>query len=316
MNREKSRAFLNVAGSGGLADETAPPARLRMVGAMIGDVAGSGYEWHNIKHKPERLIRNEDKFTDDTILTYAVAFGIIEGMEKIDRSVWMNDAAMQAAVEKNIAMSLKQFGLMYPYAGYGHAFREWLSRETLEPYDSWGNGSAMRASFAGWYANSPEEAELLGKVSARFTHGHENGVKGAVTVAGCIYLLRTGQGKDEVRRYTSQYYDKLADPDFTLDNVRPEYSFDVSCEGSVPHAVEACLESGSFEETLKAAISIGGDSDTIAAIAGSLAEAIYPVPADLLSRAWDKLDNRMKLAVRTVDEVLRRNDQPNPPNGR
>jgi ADP-ribosylglycohydrolase len=287
-----------------LVRETPFSEQPRVIGAMIGDIAGSGYEWNNIKHMPDRLIRGADKFTDDTVLTYAAALGIIEGMKKIGRSAWMNDAAMQSVVEREIALSLRQFGQKYPHAGYGGAFREWLQQETLEPYGSWGNGSAMRASFAGWYANSLEEAELLGKVSARFTHGHENGIKGAVAVAGCIYLLRAGQGKDEIRRYASRLYDKLSDPDFTLDNVRPEYRFDVSCEGSVPHAIEAFLESDSFEETLKSAISIGGDSDTIAAIAGSLAEACYPVPADMFSRAWDKLDAGMKSAVIAVNEAL------------
>jgi type I restriction enzyme M protein len=298
-------------GSGGargflpVAEETRFTGQLRVVGAMIGDIAGSGYEWNNVKHRPDRLIRAVDKFTDDSVLTYAVALGIIAGMKKIDRSAWMNDAAMQAVVEKEIALSLKGFGLKYPRVGYGSAFREWLRSDALMFYDSWGNGSAMRVSFAGWYAHSLEEAELLGKASACFTHGHENGIKGAVAVAGCIYLLRTGQGKDEIRRYAGRLYGKLADPCFTLDNIRPEYRFDVSCEGSVPHAIEAFLESDSFEETIGSAISIGGDSDTIAAIAGSLAEAYYPIPADLFSRAWNKLDTRMKLAVIEVNEALR-----------
>jgi type I restriction enzyme M protein len=163
----------------------------------------------------------------------------------------------------------------------------------------------MRVSFAGWYADSLEEAELLGKISARFTHGHENGIKGAVAVAGCIYLLRTGHGKDEIRQYAGGYYSKLAQADFTLDNIRPTYRFDVTCEGSVPQAIEAFLENDSFEEVIEAAISIGGDSDTIAAIAGSLAEACYLVPEDLTLQAWSKLDSGIKFAIKTVTDVLR-----------
>jgi len=279
------------------------PENLRVIGAMIGDISGSGYEWKNIKYKPNRLIRAHDHFTDDTVLTYAVALGILEGMKKIDRSIWMTDIAMQDAIELEIALSLKSIARKYPNAGYGRAFKRWVRKEAIEPRNSWGNGSAMRASFAGWYADSLEEAELLGRLSARFTHGHPEGIKGAMAVAGCIYLLRTGHGKEEVREYANQYYDL----NFTLDEIHPTYRFDKSCAGSVPQAIEAFLENDSFEEVVKAAISIGGDSDTIAAIAGSLAEACYPIPTDLIYRAWGKLDSRIKFAVRTVTEALRCN---------
>jgi ADP-ribosylglycohydrolase len=274
-----------------------------VIGAMIGDIAGSGYEQRGkgIKRKPDRLIRRSDRFTDDTVLTYAVALGIIDGMKKVDRSALMTDKAMQETVAGEIALSLKKFAGRYPDAGYGGAFREWAREKTLEPLDSWGNGSAMRASFAGWYADSLEEAELLGRLSACFTHSHPHGIKGAVVVAGCIYLLRTGHSKEEAREYASGHYNL----NFTLDGIRPTYKFDNSCEGSVPQAIVAFLENDSFEEVIKAAISIGGDSDTIAAIAGSLAEACYPVPADLALKAWDKLDSEMKFAVRTVTEFLR-----------
>jgi ADP-ribosylglycohydrolase len=294
-------AYLKGTDPNGLIHGMLFPEQYRVIGAMIGDVAGSGYEWDNIKHKPDHLIRAKDRFTDDTILTYAVAIGIIDGMKKVDRSAWMTDAAMQGTVEKEIALAMKRFARKYPDAGYGSAFRKWFYMDSLEPYDSWGNGSAMRVSFAGWYADSLEEAELLGTVSARFTHNHPEGIKGAVAIAGCIYLLRTGHGKEAIREYASRYYDL----NFTLDEIRPSYRYDVSCAGTVPQAIAAFLENDSFEEVIKAAISIGGDSDTLAAIAGSLAEACYSVPGDLRYRAWDKLDSGMKFAVRTVSEVLR-----------
>jgi ADP-ribosylglycohydrolase len=276
-----------------------------VMGATIGDISGSGYEKHNIKQKPDRLIRRgrQFRFTDDTVLTYAVAFGIINGMKKVDRSVWMKDEAMQETVEMEIALALKHFARKYPHAGYGRQFKNWFLSDTLERRDSWGNGSAMRASFAGWYADSLEEAELLGTLSARFTHGHPEGINGAVAVAGCIYLLRTGHDKKEVSEYVSKYYTI----DFTLDGIRPTYEFDNSCAGSVPQAIAAFLENDSFEEVIKAAISIGGDSDTIAAIAGSLAEACYPISESLKAEAYEKLDSGMKFAVRTVTEVLRQN---------
>jgi ADP-ribosylglycohydrolase len=273
---------------------------------MIGDVAGSGYEGRNIKHRPGQLIRDKDHFTDDTVMTYAVALGIIEGMRKAERSLWMGDPAMQAAVEREIAVSLKRFVRKYPRAGYGPGFRKWAWLDSLEPSDSWGNGSAMRASFAGWFGDSLEEAELLGRLSARPSHGHPEGRKGAVTVAGCVYLLRTGRGKEEIREYAGGHYNL----GFTLDEIRPSYSFDMSCAGSVPQAIVAFLENESFEDVVKAAISIGGDSDTLAAIAGSLAEACYPVPADLALRAWRKLDSGLKFVARTAMEVLRQNRVP------
>jgi type I restriction enzyme M protein len=303
VDPERWCAYLKGTDPDGLVYGMLFPWQFRVTGAMIGDIAGSGYEWHNVKHKPDRLIRAKDKFTDDTVLTYAVAFGIIEGMKKVDRSVWMTDAAMQDIVEKEIALAMKRFARKYPKAGYGSSFRKWFQMDSLESCDSWGNGSAMRVSFAGWYADSLEEAELLGTVSARFTHNHPEGIKGAVVIAGCIYLLRTGHGKEEVREYARKYYDI----DFTLDEIRLSYKYDVSCAGSVPQAIVAFLENDSFEDAIRAAISIGGDSDTIAAIAGSLAEACYPIPEDLRSRAWDKLDSGMKFAVRTVNEVLRQN---------
>jgi ADP-ribosylglycohydrolase len=212
----------------------------------------------------------------------------------------MTDTAMQDIVEKEIALSVKQFARKYPHAGYGHNFKEWLRSDSLESYGSFGNGSAMRVSFAGWYASSLEEAQLLAHLSARITHSHELGIKGAVVVASCIYLLKTGHNKEDIRKYVSEYYNI----DFTLDEIRPSYSFDVTCEGSVPQAIVAFLENEDFENVIKAAISIGGDSDTIAAIAGSIAELYYPVPGELTGRAIHKLDNDLKFAVKTITEVL------------
>jgi type I restriction enzyme M protein len=307
INHEKSIAYLKGTDPDGLVYRMLPVEHLRVVGAMIGDIASSGYEWRNIKHKYNYLIcYNEDHFTDDTVLTYATALGMIEGMKKIDRSAWMNDEAMQSTVERETALSLKRFARKYPRAGYGGAFKRWVENDSMEPYGSWGNGSAMRVSFAGWYADSLEEAKLLGRVSARCTHSHPEVIKGAEAVAGCIYLLRTGHAKEEIREYASGYYDI----DFTLDEIRPSYKLDVSRACSVPQAIAAFLENDSFEDVIKAAIkaaiSIGGYSDTIA-IAGSIAEACYPVPSKPLYYAWNKLDVGMQFAAKTVNEVLRQN---------
>ncbi|GHS94613.1 hydrolase [Synergistales bacterium] len=274
-----------------------------MVGAMIGDISGSRYEFleRKIRRKPESLIGAPDFFTDDTVLTYAVAMGIWKGMQKIDRASLLTDTDAQSAVENEIARSLKNYARRYPKAGYGGRFREWVNGDSMEPYNSFGNGSAMRVSFAGWYARSLEEALTLAKLSARVTHSHEFGIKGAEAVAGCIYLLRTAHGKEEVRAYASKYYDL----DFTLEEIRPTYAFDETCEGSVPQAIAAFLENDSFEDVIRSAIYVGGDSDTIAAIAGSIAEACYDIPNDLIERATSKLDLALKSDVRTISEILR-----------
>jgi ADP-ribosylglycohydrolase len=275
-----------------------PPAR--MVGAMIGNIAGSGYARENIKEKPRRLIRRRDRFTSDTVLTYAVAEGILRALKNTHRAKWLANADMRSVLESEIVASMRKFAENYPRAGYGKKFLTWLKEGSSAPYNSLGNGSAMRVSFAGWYAESLEEAKLLAEISARVTHNHPEGIKGAVAVAGCIYLLKEGRSKKEVREYAEEFYDL----GFTLDAIRPEYKFDVTCEGSVPQAIVAFLENESFGDVLRAAISIGGDSDTIAAIAGSLAEVIYPVKRYLLVKALRKLDDNLKSSVRRVHEAL------------
>lgn len=274
--------------------------RFLMTGALMGDVSGSWYEWHNTKEKPKELITDRDHFTDDSVLTYAVADGILRGLEEADRSRLLFDEEMQAHVRSSIARSVRDFTLRYPSAGYGGRFLAWAREGSMEPYGSRGNGAAMRASFCGWLAESLEEAKLFARLSAEITHNHAYGIKGAGAVAACIYLLRTGAGKEEIQKYAGALYDM----NFTLDTIRPSYSFDVSCEGSVPQAIEAFLEGEDFLDVIRLAISIGGDSDTIAAIAGSLAEAYEPAPEDLRERALAKLDDFLRETVDRISEPL------------
>ena len=257
------------------------------MGAVCGDVAGSVYEWHNIKYKRDKdyLIQPNAKFTDDTIMTCAVAEGIRMGLSQLPKD-WLNLSGAEEKLLSSIKDSILHYGRKYPYAGYGGSFRRWLSSSDNQPYNSWGNGSAMRASYAGWAALSLEEAEKLGELSAKVTHNHPEGIKGAVVVAGCIFKLRNGASKEEIYTYVSKYYDL----DFTLDEIRETYTFDVSCMGSVPQAIKAFLEGKSFADVISCAISIGGDSDTIAAIAGSIAEAMYPIPQGLRGRVIDRMD--------------------------
>ena len=229
-----------------------------MIGAVIGDFVGSIYEWHNIKTIDFPFFSPTCRFTDDSVMSIAVADALMNGT--------------------SVAASLRKYGRLYPQAGYGGRFRQWLQDDNAEDYGSFGNGSAMRASAAGWMASALEEALELARQSAIPTHGHPEGIRGAQVVAGCVWLLRNGADKQIIRDWvTSQGYAL----DFTMDEIRPAYQFDVTCQGSVPQAIEAFLEAEDFESAVRLAVSIGGDSDTIASIAGALAEACWGVPEDM-----------------------------------
>ena len=275
-----------------------------MWGAIAGDTTGSPYEWHNIKYKlpPEDMVTGHARFTDDSVMTCAVAEGLMRGLEQLPRD-WLTGDRQQAetVIKGELIRAMKQYGRRFPRAGYGGSFRLWLTSEQSAPYNSWGNGSAMRVSFAGWAAHSLEEAETLAAWSAEVTHNHPEGVKGAQAVAGSLFLLRSGGSKADVRVYASRYYDL----DFTLDDIRAAYEFDVSCQGSVPQAIVAFLTGQDFADVLAEAISIGGDSDTIAAIAGSLAEVIYPIPAPLLIRVKERCDPFLWQTVERADAFLK-----------
>lgn len=276
---------------------------LRMMGAVVGDTAGSPYEWHNIKHKITlaEMAVGRARFTDDSVMTCAVADGIMNAFAELP-SDWYEsgDKAAREEISRQIVRSLKQFGRAFPDAGYGGSFYRWLMMRDSKPYGSWGNGSAMRASFAGWAAKTLGEAELLGELSAAVTHNHPEGIKGAKVVAGCIYTLRAGGAKEDVRRYASQYYDLS----FTLDEIRPDYSFDVSCQGSVPQAIVAFLTGKDYADVVAEAISIGGDSDTICAIAGSIAEVIYPIPDELMKRVTSRLAPEMIKVIERANAFI------------
>ena len=265
-----------------------------MLGAACGDVAGSVYEFRNIKYilEPNQLIHHNSRFTDDTVMTCAVMDGIRRGLEQLPEN-WMECKESEALLLSLIRDSMLHFGRQHPYAGYGGNFIKWLHSENPKPYRSYGNGSAMRASYAGWIANTLEEAETLGEWSAKVSHNHPEGIKGAKAVAGCIFTLRNRGDKEDVRRYAEKYYSL----DFTLDVIRETYCFDVSCQGSVPQAIVAFLEGDSFPNVIARAISIGGDSDTIGAIAGSIAEAKYPIPQELRKQVVNCLDEDLKDSI-------------------
>lgn len=250
-----------------------------MTGAIIGDIVGSRFEFNNRKSKSFTFFTPQCFFTDDTVMTLVVAKALSKYEEITDYDEF----------KKSLITYMHRIGNQYPDCGYGGRFYGWLRNRRTEPYNSFGNGSAMRVSPVGWYAKSLEEAENLAKATAEVTHNHPEGIKGAVSVAGAIYLARTGASMDEIKRYVSRFYNI----DFTIDEIRPDYHFNETCQGSVPQAFEAFFESVSFEDAIRNAISIGGDSDTIAAITGSVAEAFYGISDKLKETAVSYLDDRL-----------------------
>lgn len=250
-----------------------------MLGAIIGDIVGSRFEWHNHKSKDFELFTPKCRPTDDSNMTLAVALAFLRAKE--DKS----DLAEQAVT------SMRELGAIYPRCGFGGRFAAWLVSDDPQPYGSWGNGSAMRVSPCAWAATSLEEALRFSDAVTAVTHDHPEGLKGARAVTAAIWLARTGTDKQAIREHIQQNYYPL---DFTIDGLLPSYRFDVSCQGSVPQAIEAFLESDSFEDAIRTAISIGGDSDTIAAITGSIAEAFYGVPAGICAKVLTYLDDTQR----------------------
>lgn len=228
-----------------------------MLGAVFGDIVGSAYEWNNVKTKNFSLQSRYTRYTDDSVMTLAVAKWLLED---------------PSHSESHLVQCMQKLGRGHFNAGYGGGFRAWLMSQNPQPYNSWGNGSAMRVSPVALYANSLEEALELARITANVTHNHPEGVKGAMAVAESVYRCRKAididAAKREIRTVIPQKYGYNLNR--TLDEIRPNYRFDVSCQGSVPEAIIAFLESDSLEDCARNAISIGGDSDTIAAIACSI----------------------------------------------
>lgn len=259
-----------------------------MIGAIVGDIAGSRFEFCNLRSKEFVLLAAEDEaewgpascFTDDTVMTLAVAQALAD---------WRESGSSDSGELSTMAVrAMQDFGRRYPRAGYGGHFAQWISEADPRPYNSWGNGAAMRVSACGWAGRTLDEVKAMSLAVTEVTHNHPEGIKGAEATAVCVFLARQGKSKDEIKAHVSEHYYPL---DFTLDEIRPTYDFDVSCQGSVPQALEAFFESTSFEDAIRNAISIGGDSDTIGAITGSIAGAYYGVPNDIRNKALSYLDD-------------------------
>lgn len=246
-----------------------------MLGAIAGDIIGSVYEWNNIKTTAFPLFSEECFFTDDTVLTVALADSLLHGTDYID--------------------NLHDYYARYPGAGYGGRFQEWAASGDREPYGSWGNGSAMRVSPVGFACGTLAEALVKAAKSAAVTHNHPEGIKGAQAVAAAVFLGRDGAGKDDIKGFVEYNFGyDLGQP---LEKIREHYTFDVSCQGSVPQAIRAFLESEGYEDAVRKAVSIGGDSDTIACITGGIAQAAYGLPPEIREQALQILDDDLRRVV-------------------
>jgi ADP-ribosylglycohydrolase len=243
-----------------------------MIGAIAGDIIGSVYEWKNIKTKQFDLFSPDCSFTDDTVLTVALAESILTGTD--------------------YASLMKAYYRRYPDAGYGGFFHRWAQAHECRPYNSWGNGAAMRISSVGFAFNTLDEVLVQAAEYTAVTHNHTEGIKGAQATAAAIFLARTGSTKADIRQYTAATFHYDLSP--SVDEIRPTYRFDVSCQGTVPQAIVCFLESTDFEDAIRNAISLGGDSDTLACITGGIAQAHYGVPVAIADRAMSILDEDLR----------------------
>ena len=249
-----------------------------MFGAILGDIIGSPYEfdWSD-KTKDFPLFSKRSKFTDDSVMTIAVADALMGASA--------NDS--DDIIRKKLVSSLQDWGGRYPAAGYGGMFRHWLITENPRPYNSFGNGSAMRVSAVGWMYDDIETTRRIARLSADITHNHPEGIKGAEATASAIFLARTGYSKEEIKEYIiNEFHYDLSR---TCDEIRPTYHHVESCQETIPEAITAFLEGESFEDVIRTAVSLGGDCDTLTAIAGSIAEAFYGVDAELQMECFQRL---------------------------
>lgn len=282
-----------------------------MMGAIVGDIVGSIYEFNNVKTKDFPLFQDNCFFTDDTVMTIAVAEAIMNGGKRDD-----------------FIDAMKKYGRMYPDAGYGGRFYSWLFSDDREPYNSFGNGSAMRVSPCAWAMNCglaakagvyPISGREIVRLSAEVTHNHPEGIKGAMATADAILMCRyyfggydidciiaENNNPDEYKRQIKKHIEQEYGYDLskTLDEIRPTYQFNETCQETVPQAIIAFLESTDFEDAIRNAISLGGDSDTLAAITGSIAQAAYGIPDLIREKAFSYLDEPLKDVIRRWEQYI------------
>ena len=250
-----------------------------MYGAILGDIIGSPFEFdRGNKTKEFDLFTKGCDFTDDSVMTIAVGEALLA----------VGAEATVKEIEEALVTNMQDWGKRYPYAGYGGRFRYWLRESNPKPYGSYGNGSAMRVSAAGWLYDSLERTREVARATANVTHNHPEGIKGAESTASAIYMARNGFSKEEIKEYIEREFHYNLDR--TLDEIRPGYHMDETCQRTVPEAIIAFLESKDFEDAIRNAVSLGGDTDTLGAITGSIAEAFYGISDVLIAECRSRID--------------------------
>jgi len=266
-----------------------------MLGAIVGDIVGSPYEFHNIKRTDFPFLTKYNRFTDDTVMTLANA-------------KWLTEDPSHSP--EHLVKCMRELGRAAQGVGYGPSFLRWLylPDEFALPYNSWGNGAGMRVSPVGMYAKTLEECLALAKISAEVTHNHPEGIKGAQAIATCVFLARTSKDvfSEDTKSGIKEYVEKTFgyNLDFTLNEIRPSYTFDVSCQGSCPHAIRAYLEGKDFEDAVRLAVSIGGDSDTIACMTGAIAGAKGNIPEAYAKTAYQILKPSLRAVLDEFEKTL------------
>lgn len=264
-----------------------------MYGAILGDIIGSPYEFdQGDKTKDFPLFSEKSMFTDDTVMTIAVAEATMDLLHEA-----------HGARSKMIA-SMKKYGALFPAAGYGARFGMWLFLDGKEPYNSWGNGSAMRVSSVAWLYDDIKSVRAVARLTAEVTHNHPEGIKGAEATASAIFLARTGKSKAEIKSYIEETFGY--DLSRTCDEIRPNYHHVESCQETVPEAITAFLEGESFEDVVRTAVSLGGDCDTLTCIAGAIAEGFYGVPEELKQECRNRLPDELRVVLERFDQVIGR----------
>jgi ADP-ribosylglycohydrolase len=257
-----------------------------MYGAILGDIIGSPFEFdRGNKTKEFDLFTKGCDFTDDSVMTIAVGEALLA----------VGTEATVKEIEEALVTNMQDWGKRYPYAGYGGRFRYWLRESNPKPYGSYGNGAAMRVSAAGWLYDSLERTREVARATANVTHNHPEGIKGAEATASAIYMARNGFSKEEIKEYIEREFHYNLDR--TLDEIRPGYHMDETCQRTVPEAIIAFLESKDFEDAIRNAVSLGGDTDTLGAITGSIAEAFYGIPDVLIAECRSRIDEGLMTDV-------------------
>lgn len=265
-----------------------------MYGAIVGDIIGSIYEFsYGRDLQPEEFFKSSSRFTDDSVMTVAIGYALFKAGKNADVDI----------IKKNCIQSMHKLGKKYPNAGYGGRFAQWIENQEIEPYGSFGNGSAMRVSAAGWLYDSLERTREVAAATAYVTHNHPEGIKGAEAVASVIYMARTGVSKPEIAKYVTKTFDY--DITKSPDDIRKTYKHNATCQGTVPEAIVAFLSGESFEDVIRIAVSFGGDTDTLTAIAGSMAEAKYGVPDWMIKEADERLSFRLRHMIKRIQRIYK-----------